>query len=219
MESVTLPRMKVWEALAIVAEMSRRRRTAVIAACALAGSLGLLGPLAFSAGPAAAAAAHDATVHYACSTPNSPHVPCRFSTPSGNIRCLWTPKPNSIVCELLATGHAHDDDLQSGRRLRRIQARPQRLAQRLSGPRRAAHSSSVPASRARYVATAGRQRLGRVVDEIVDAHTAGRHLDDGASAFVERQPASPLDGGADVATVGAPTAAMLGYPQMASFCS
>jgi|HubBroStandDraft_2_1064218.scaffolds.fasta_scaffold02107_7 hypothetical protein len=99
--------MKVWEALAIVAEMSRRRRTAVIAACALAGSLGLLGPLAFSAGPAAAAAAHDATVHYACSTPNSPHVPCRFSTPSGNIRCLWTPKPNSIVCELLATGRAY----------------------------------------------------------------------------------------------------------------
>jgi hypothetical protein len=34
-------------------------------------------------------------------------VPCRFSTPSGNIRCLWTPSPNSVECELLATGRAY----------------------------------------------------------------------------------------------------------------
>ena len=98
--------MKVWGALAIV-EVPRVRRTAAHAACALACVFGLFGVLAVSTGPAAAARAHDATVHYACSTPNSAHVPCHFSTPSGNIRCLWTPKPNSIVCELLATGRAY----------------------------------------------------------------------------------------------------------------
>ncbi|HWW91228.1 MAG TPA: hypothetical protein VNY35_10670 [Solirubrobacteraceae bacterium] len=48
-----------------------------------------------------------AAVHYACSAHGSAHVPCHFSTPSGNIRCLWTPKPNNIACELLATGRAY----------------------------------------------------------------------------------------------------------------
>jgi hypothetical protein len=48
-----------------------------------------------------------AAVHYACSGPNSAKVRCRFSTPSGNIRCLWTPKPNNVACELLATGRAY----------------------------------------------------------------------------------------------------------------
>lgn len=46
-------------------------------------------------------------VHYACSAPNSAHVPCHFSTPSGNIRCLWTPRPNSVACELLSSGRAY----------------------------------------------------------------------------------------------------------------
>jgi hypothetical protein len=48
-----------------------------------------------------------AAVHYACSAHNSAHVPCHFSTPSGNIRCLWSPKPNNVACELLATGRAY----------------------------------------------------------------------------------------------------------------
>jgi hypothetical protein len=48
-----------------------------------------------------------AAVHYACSALNSARVPCHFSTPSGNIRCLWTPKPNNVACELLATGRAY----------------------------------------------------------------------------------------------------------------
>jgi hypothetical protein len=34
-------------------------------------------------------------------------MPCHFSTPSGNIRCLWTPKPNRVSCELLSTGRAY----------------------------------------------------------------------------------------------------------------
>ena len=46
------------------------------------------------------AAAH---VHYACSAPNSATVPCHFSTPSGNIRCLWT--PHSEQRGLRAAGH------------------------------------------------------------------------------------------------------------------
>jgi hypothetical protein len=48
-----------------------------------------------------------AAVHDACSRPNSAHVPCRFSTPSGNIRCLWTPAPNNVACELLSSGRAY----------------------------------------------------------------------------------------------------------------
>jgi len=48
-----------------------------------------------------------AKVHHACSAPNSAHVPCHFSTPSGNIRCLWTPHPNNVACELLSSGRAY----------------------------------------------------------------------------------------------------------------
>jgi len=63
--------------------------------------------------------------HYACSAPNSAKVPCHFSTPSGNIRCLWTPKPNNVACVLLAskrayrlrpTGHAKTIRLRLARR-------------------------------------------------------------------------------------------------------
>jgi hypothetical protein len=52
-------------------------------------------------------AASPARAHFACSGPNAAHVPCRFSTPSGNIRCEWTPARNAVVCELLATGRAY----------------------------------------------------------------------------------------------------------------
>jgi hypothetical protein len=51
--------------------------------------------------------AHTAKSHYACSGPNSAKAPCHFSTPSGNIRCVWTPKPNNVACELLANGRAY----------------------------------------------------------------------------------------------------------------
>ncbi len=49
----------------------------------------------------------DAHAHYACSGPHSATVPCHFSTPSGNIRCLWTPSPNNVACERLATRRAY----------------------------------------------------------------------------------------------------------------
>jgi hypothetical protein len=42
-----------------------------------------------------------------CSGPGSAKVPCRFSTPSGNIRCIWKPSPNSVACVLRATGRAY----------------------------------------------------------------------------------------------------------------
>jgi hypothetical protein len=56
---------------------------------------------------ASALAAGTAATHYACSAPNSAKLPCHFSTPSGNIRCLWTPKPNSVACVLLASKRAY----------------------------------------------------------------------------------------------------------------
>jgi hypothetical protein len=62
-----------------------------------------IAPTASSAASASAGAA----VHYACSAPNSSSVPCHFSTPSGNIRCLWTPKPNNVACVLLSSRRAY----------------------------------------------------------------------------------------------------------------
>ena len=56
---------------------------------------------------AGASGARVANVHYACSAPNSSKVPCHFSTPSGNIRCVWTPSPNNVACERLANGRAY----------------------------------------------------------------------------------------------------------------
>jgi hypothetical protein len=66
-----------------------------------------LAPVSGTAAGAAASRAHAAKSHYACSGPNSTKTPCHFSTPSGNIRCLWTPKPNSVVCELLSSKRAY----------------------------------------------------------------------------------------------------------------
>jgi hypothetical protein len=45
--------------------------------------------------------------HFACSKANSAKVPCRFSTPSGDIRCEWTPSPDTVACVLLASGRAY----------------------------------------------------------------------------------------------------------------
>jgi hypothetical protein len=56
---------------------------------------------------ASASKARAASGHFACSGPNSSKVPCHFSTPSGNIRCLWTPSPNNVACELLASGRGY----------------------------------------------------------------------------------------------------------------
>jgi hypothetical protein len=55
----------------------------------------------------AAPAVHVASAHLICSGHNSAKVPCRFSTPSGDIRCIWTPTPNAVACKLRATGRAY----------------------------------------------------------------------------------------------------------------
>jgi hypothetical protein len=44
--------------------------------------------------------------HFACVGQNSAKKPCHFSTPNGNVRCLWTPKPDSVACVAVATGRA-----------------------------------------------------------------------------------------------------------------
>jgi hypothetical protein len=72
------------------------------ALCAVAAATALL--LAAAVAPSARGAGG----HFACSGPNSAHVPCHFSTPSGNIRCLWTPSPDRVSCELLATGRSFE---------------------------------------------------------------------------------------------------------------
>jgi hypothetical protein len=79
-------------------------QTAVAAVACL-----VLAAAAVSNAPASAGASRvrTAAVHYACSRPNSSRLPCHFSTPSGNIRCLWTPVPNNVACELLASGRGY----------------------------------------------------------------------------------------------------------------
>ena len=44
-----------------------------------------------------------AQVHFACSKPTSAKIPCRFHTPSGNIRCAWTPQSQSVTCVRVST--------------------------------------------------------------------------------------------------------------------
>jgi hypothetical protein len=80
--------------------------------------------IALTSAPAAAVPAHArAATHFACTGPAT--VPCHFATPSGNIRCLWTPKPNNVACERVAvrrgyrlrpSGHAHAIHLNLKRR-------------------------------------------------------------------------------------------------------
>lgn len=87
------------------ADTSRR----AAAPCALGAALAVAATLAASvslaaSGPSSAQAAGTGAI---CSAPGSAKVPCRFSTPSGNIRCIWTPKPNSVACVLRSTGRAY----------------------------------------------------------------------------------------------------------------
>src|SRR5438552_1834083 len=56
---------------------------------------------------ASASRARDAAGHFACSGPSSSKVPCHFFTPSGNIRCLWTPTPENVACDLVASGRGY----------------------------------------------------------------------------------------------------------------
>ena len=61
--------------------------------------------LGLAPGPAGASSPQNAHAAYACNGPAT--VACHFSTPSGNIRCLWTPSPNNVACELLSSGRAY----------------------------------------------------------------------------------------------------------------
>jgi hypothetical protein len=68
---------------------------------AASGATLLVLALSCLAGPASA------TPHIPCSKPTSAKLPCRFSTPSGNVRCEWTPASQSVECELLANRLAY----------------------------------------------------------------------------------------------------------------
>jgi hypothetical protein len=83
----------------------RRGRSAVPGVLLIA--LLLSAPAASPAASRPAPGAGVARVHAICSGPNSAHVPCRFSTPSGDVRCVWTPKPNNVACKLRGTHHAY----------------------------------------------------------------------------------------------------------------
>lgn len=73
---------------------------AAVAICAPYGS-------ALPAGVVQAAAPARAAEHFACSGRTAAHRRCYFSTPSDDIRCVWTPSPNNVTCELLATRRAY----------------------------------------------------------------------------------------------------------------
>jgi hypothetical protein len=70
----------------------------------LGASLALPSAVAATASVTAAAGPTAVAARGIC---NSAKVPCHFSTPSGNIRCLWTPKPNNVACVLRSTGRAY----------------------------------------------------------------------------------------------------------------
>jgi hypothetical protein len=86
---------------------SRWARLAPVSALALLAlvpaALAAVGPAASGGTRPAAAAAR----HFPCSAPGAAHRPCYFSTPSGNIHCLWTPRSKAIECELRATRLAY----------------------------------------------------------------------------------------------------------------
>jgi hypothetical protein len=46
-----------------------------------------------------------AAEHFACN--GGPKRPCYFSNPSASVRCVWTPTPNRVTCELLETKRSY----------------------------------------------------------------------------------------------------------------
>jgi hypothetical protein len=74
---------------------------------ALAIVVGMVFLVVFGSSGVTARGVPGASARFPCSGSNSAHVPCHFTTPSGNIRCLWTPHPNTIACELLASRSAY----------------------------------------------------------------------------------------------------------------
>lgn len=95
--------------MAAMPSAKRLRRAAALTAVAAGGIACCSAAIVSAPAPASAflRGVRDAHVHYACSGPHSSSVSCHFSTPSGNIRCLWTPSPDNVACERLATGRAY----------------------------------------------------------------------------------------------------------------
>jgi hypothetical protein len=77
------------------------------AAVRAAGAVLAAAAVLFVAAPGKVWASSSGTRHFACSKANSAKMVCRFSTPSGNIRCEWTPSPNSVACVLVASRRAY----------------------------------------------------------------------------------------------------------------
>ncbi len=75
----------------------------VLLTCMVLASSGVTAAL----GSSATRGGRSAAVHAICSGPNSAHVPCHFSTPSGNIRCVWMPAPDNVACVLRSSGRAY----------------------------------------------------------------------------------------------------------------
>jgi hypothetical protein len=75
--------------------------------------------------------ARSGAVHAICSGASAAKVPCHFSTPSGNIRCVWTPAPNNVACVLRSTGRAYR--LRPSGRAKAIRLRLARRGQTLPG--------------------------------------------------------------------------------------
>jgi hypothetical protein len=94
--------MRAGTAIAVTTGSARRALglLAALLACAICLS-GAVASASMRAG------ARDASAPFPCSGPGSAHRPCHFATPSGNIRCLWTPSPNSVACVLRASGRAY----------------------------------------------------------------------------------------------------------------
>jgi hypothetical protein len=70
------------------------------------------GLLALAAAAACAAtltpARARAMEHFACSGAHAATRPCQFSTPSGNVHCLWLPNTNAVSCDLVRTGRGYE---------------------------------------------------------------------------------------------------------------
>jgi hypothetical protein len=79
----------------------------VVCVSTLAATVGARSGSALTAGLGPATVRAHAAEHFACSNPADARRKCYFSTPGDDVRCVWTPSPNSVTCELLATGRAY----------------------------------------------------------------------------------------------------------------
>jgi len=108
-----------------------RRSAAALGGTAAACMLVVSGAAPVAPASPAAPIARAGGTRAICSGPNSAKLPCHFSTPSGNIRCVWTPAPNNVACVLRSTGRAYR--LRPSGRAKAIRLRLARRGQTLPG--------------------------------------------------------------------------------------